>query len=295
MALAMALAAAVTLAPVTTPGRGPSISRHALAAAIRPPMQPSCPFRTYRLQEPARVRVRYSRVVNWQDRSDPELMQAISQREVRAFEALYDRYSRLVFSTAYRVLGDAHSAEDVVQDVFVRLWRKPESYVEERGRFLGWMLSVTRNRAIDEVRSRRRRPLNESQVGDPDDRGSLSDETASEAATREMAGAELVDQREMVRAALKDLPDEQRLAIELAHYGGFTQAEIAERLSTPLGTVKTRIRLGMQKMRVALEGRVGVLEVTPPPSDGATQPRITADGRPEDPTVADSGSAGADA
>ena len=126
----------------------------------------------------------------------------------------------------------------------MRLWRKPESYVERRGRFLGWMLSVTRNRAIDEVRSRRRRPLNESQVGDPDDRGSLSDETASEAATREMAGAELVDQREMVRAALKDLPDEQRLAIELAYYGGFTQAEIAERLSTPLGTVKTRIRLG---------------------------------------------------
>ena len=156
----------------------------------------------------------------------------------------------------------------VVQDVFVRLWRNPERYVEERGRFLGWMLSVTRNRAIDEVRSRRRRPLNDSQVGNPDDSGSIADDTASESASREMAGAELVDQREMVRKALADLPEEQRLAIELAYYSGLTQAEIAERLSTPLGTVKTRIRLGMQKMRVALEGRVGVLDM---PADGSTR------------------------
>lgn len=208
-------------------------------------------------------------------------MHAIGRREVQAFEALYDRYSRLVFSTAYRVLGDAHSAEDVVQDVFVRLWRTPERYVEERGRFLGWMLSVTRNRAIDEVRSRRRRPLNESQVGNPDDPGSLSDDTPSEAADRAMAGAELVDQREMVRDALADLPEEQRLAIELAYYGGLTQAEIAERLATPLGTVKTRIRLGMQKMRLALEGRVGVLEPELPPIRGAADPNTSADGRPE--------------
>ena len=224
-------------------------------------------------------RVGYPLAVNWQESSDPELMHAIGRQEVKAFEALYDRYSRLVFSTAYRVLGDAHSAEDVVQDVFVRLWRNPERYVEERGRFLGWMLSVTRNRAIDEVRSRRRRPLNESQVGNPDDSGSLTDDTASEPASREMAGAELVDQREMVRAALADLPKEQRLAIELAYYSGLTQAEIAERLATPLGTVKTRIRLGMQKMRVALEGRVGILEM--PPIDGAPARESTADG-PDD-------------
>ncbi|PZC49440.1 MAG: RNA polymerase sigma-70 factor, ECF subfamily [Chloroflexi bacterium] len=214
--------------------------------------------------------------MNWQDHSDPELMQAIGRQEVQAFEALYDRYSRLVFSTAYRVLGDAHSAEDVVQDVFVRLWRNPERYVEERGRFLGWMLSVTRNRSIDEVRSRKRRPLNDSQVGDPEDSGSLADDTASEAASREMAGAELVDQREMVRKALADLPPEQRLAIELAYYSGLTQAEIAERLSTPLGTVKTRIRLGMQKMRVALEGRVGVLDM--PAAGSATDAASAADG-----------------
>ena len=204
--------------------------------------------------------VGYPPAVKWQDCSDAELMQAVGRREVKAVEALYDRYARLVFSTAYRVLGDAHAAEDVVQDVFVRLWRTPERYVEERGRFLGWMLSVTRNRAIDEVRSRRRRPLTESQVWDPDEAGSLAEGTASTAASREMASAELVDQREMVRAALADLPEEQRVAIELAYYSGLTQAQIAERLATPLGTVKTRMRLGMRKMRVALEGRVGVLD-----------------------------------
>ena len=200
--------------------------------------------------------------MNWQESSDPELMAAIGRQEVQAFEALYDRYSRLVFSTAYRVLGDSHSAEDVVQDVFVRLWRHPERYVAERGRFLGWMLSVTRNRAIDEVRSRRRRPLNESQVGNPEEGGSITDDTASEAAAREMAGTELVDQREMVRAALLELPEEQRMAIELAYYSGLTQAEIAEKLATPLGTVTTRIRLGMQKLRKALDGRVGLLDAS---------------------------------
>ena len=220
-------------------------------------------------------------------------MQAIGRGEVGAFEALYDRYSRLVFSTAYRVLGDAHSAEDVVQDVFVRLWRNPDRYVEERGRFLGWMLSVTRNRAIDEVRSRRRRPLNESQVGDPDSSGSITDETASESASLEMAGAELVDQREMVRAALAELPEEQRLAIELAYYSGLTQAEIAQRLATPLGTVKTRIRLGMRKMRVALEGRVGVLEPPGPSLPSAADPHP--DGQSERSARTASGSSGAGA
>ncbi len=184
-------------------------------------------------------------------------MRSIGRREVGAFEALYDRYSRLVFSTAYRVLSDVHSAEDVVQDVFVRLWRNPDRYVEERGKFLGWLLSVTRNRAIDEVRSRGRRPLSESQIGDPDSGSSISDETPSEAAASALATAEMVDQRAMVKRALADLPKEQRMAIELAYYKGLTQAEIAEALQTPLGTVKTRIRLGMQKLRVALEGRVG--------------------------------------
>lgn len=190
-------------------------------------------------------------------------MHAISRQEAGAFEALYDRYSRLVFSTAYRVLSDAEAAEDVVQDVYVRLWRRPDRYVEARGKFLGWLLSVTRNRAIDEIRARGRRPLSESQLSGPTEGSSVIADAPSETATKEMQSAELTDQRDLVRAALADLPDPQRVAIELAYYKGLTQAEIATTLDTPLGTIKTRIRLGMQKLRAALDGRVGVIEPAP--------------------------------
>lgn len=206
-----------------------------------------------------RKTVGYPVAVNWQESSDAELMRAIGRQDAGAFEALYDRYSRLVFSTAYRVLGDSQGAEDVAQDVFVRLWRTPDRYVEERGRFLGWLLSVTRNRAIDEVRARGRRPLSESQVGDPTSGTSVTEDAPSEAAAIEIERAEIVDQRAMVRKALAELPEEQRVAIELAYYKGLTQVEIAKVLQAPLGTVKTRVRLGMRKLRVALEGRVGTL------------------------------------
>jgi len=203
--------------------------------------------------------------VNWTESSDADLMSAIVEQEVGAFDTLYDRYHRLVFATAYRVLNDAGGAEDVVQDVYVRLWQRPDRYVEERGKFIGWLLSVTRNRAIDEIRSRGRRPISESQLGSRDDTGSITDERPSEAASKEFAIAELVDQREAVRAALRELPPDQRAAIELAYFKGLTQAEIAEVLATPLGTIKTRIRLGMRKLRVALEGKVGIIEPSAPP------------------------------
>jgi RNA polymerase sigma-70 factor (ECF subfamily) len=135
----------------------------------------------------------------------------------------------------------------MVQEIFLRIWRKPESYAATRGKFATWLTSVTRNRAVDEVRSRNRR---------------YRHETASpEEQERELAGpeiddpglrAELSDQRRLILAALSQLPQEQRQTIELAYFGGLTQQEIAERLGQPLGTVKTRIRLGMQKLRAAL-------------------------------------------
>lgn len=197
--------------------------------------------------------------MNWQDRSDADLMAAISRREAGAFEALYDRYARLVFSTAFRVLHDAAAAEDVVQDVYVRLWQRPDRYVESRGKFLGWLLSVARNRAIDEIRARGRRPLIETDVSDPTTPGALADDYASEAANRQFESADLVDQRAAVRRALAGLPGDQRIPIELAYFKGLTQAEIAQALETPLGTIKTRIRLGMRKLRDALlaDGVIG--------------------------------------
>ncbi len=179
--------------------------------------------------------------------NDEELMQRLSYRDLRAFEALYDRYGDLVYSTCLRVVRDAQLAEDIVQEVFLRLWRKPESYVAQRGRFPTWLLSVTRNRSVDEIRSRGRRQRHENTSPQQQERELPAGQEQDPALS-----AQLADQQRLIRAALAELPEEQRLAIELAYFGGLTQQEIAAKLSQPLGTVKTRIRLGMQKLRNAL-------------------------------------------
>ena len=184
---------------------------------------------------------------NQKDLSDEELMQRLSVRDRQAFEEIYDRYGDLVYSTALRVLRDTHLAEDISQETFVRLWRKPESYVAERGRFLTWLISVTRNRAVDEVRARGRRQRYETASPEEQER-----ELPAGTANDPVLNADLAEQRRVVRAALAELPAEQRQVIELAFFGGLTQQEIADRLAQPLGTVKTRIRLGMQKLRAAL-------------------------------------------
>jgi RNA polymerase sigma-70 factor, ECF subfamily len=178
---------------------------------------------------------------------DEELMQRLVYRDLWAFRTLYDRYGNLVYSAALRVVRDAQVAEDMVQEIFLRIWRKPESYVSQRGRFVTWLTSVTRNRAVDEVRSRGRRFRYETASPEEQEREVPAPDTNDPALT-----AELADQRRLILAALTQIPAEQRQIIELAYFGGLTQQEIAERLSQPLGTVKTRIRLGMQKLRVAL-------------------------------------------
>jgi len=178
---------------------------------------------------------------------DEELMQRLAYRDLVAFRALYDRYGNLVYSAALRVVRDAQIAEDMVQEIFLRIWRKPESYVAQRGRFVTWLTSVTRNRAVDEVRSRGRRFRHETASPEEQERELPASEQDDPALT-----AELSDQRRLILAALKHIPAEQREIIELAYFGGLTQQEIADRLSQPLGTVKTRIRLGMQKLRAAL-------------------------------------------
>jgi len=165
---------------------------------------------------------------------------------MRAFEALYERYGNLVYSVTLKVLGDVVAAEDAVQDIFLRLWRRPDRFDSSRGRFLSWLLTVARNRAIDERRSRGRRQRHEADSALIDDAmpGDDHDDPA--------AAAVLADQRAAVRHALADLPTEQRLAVQMAYFGGLTQQEIADALKQPLGTIKTRIRLGMQKLRLAL-------------------------------------------
>jgi RNA polymerase sigma-70 factor (ECF subfamily) len=183
----------------------------------------------------------------YRELDDEELMQRLVMRDLTAFRTLYARYSSLVYSAALRVVRDTQIAEDMVQEIFLRLWRKPESYTATRGKFATWLTSVTRNRAVDEVRSRGRRYRHETASPEEQERELPGPDTDDPALT-----AELSDQRRLILTALSQLPPEQRQTIELAYFGGLTQQEISERLGQPLGTVKTRIRLGMQKLRAAL-------------------------------------------
>ncbi len=181
--------------------------------------------------------------------SDEELMQRLFYGDLEAFEALYSRYADLVYSTALRILRDVHLAEDMVQEIFLRLWRKPESYEAQRGRFLTWLMSVARNRAVDEVRSRGRRFRHET----PTASGEQQEREIADGGEHDPAlTAQLAEQQRAIRAALAGLPAEQRQVIELAYFGGYTQQEISVMLGQPLGTVKTRIRLGMQKLKLAI-------------------------------------------
>ncbi len=179
--------------------------------------------------------------------SDEALMFGLVNRDVAALETLYDRYSTLVYSVALRVVSDRGLAEDIVQEVFLQLWRRPNSYDSAHGRFIAWIASVARNRSIDEVRRRSRRTRLEHAGEDGPERIASEDRT-----TDPQREAELGEQRAAVRAAMDALPPEQRRVLQLAYFGGLTQAEIARHTGSPLGTVKTRVRLGMQKLRLLL-------------------------------------------
>lgn len=170
------------------------------------------------------------------------LMARIRARDADAFEALYDAYHRLVYGVAFRMLGDAPSAEDVTQAVFLKIWSSPNLF--ESGNFAGWLVRSTRNRALDLLRSKSRNlsELPEQQPANDD--------------LEERAFASLDATR--VRSALKQLPAEQRQPIEMGFFNGITHEEIARRTGVPLGTVKTRIRAGLRRLRSALEGTVTV-------------------------------------
>jgi RNA polymerase sigma-70 factor (ECF subfamily) len=145
------------------------------------------------------------------------------------------------------MVGDVQLAEDLTQEVFMRLWRRPDLYDANRGRFVTWLLSVARNRGIDERRSRGRRFRHETPPS-----FAAEEMLASVPADQGADVAVLSEERVVLEKALATLPVEQRMAIQLAYFGGYTQQEIASGLSQPLGTVKTRIRLGLQKLRLVL-------------------------------------------
>lgn len=168
--------------------------------------------------------------------------------DAAALATLYDAHARPVYSLVLRIVGDEADAEDVLQDVFAQAWRQAARYDASRGTVAAWLLNMARTRAIDRLRSRRARP---------DAGATTTDETwrdlPAPAADPGDALAAAEDAAR-VRKALGELPLLQRLAIELAYFEGLTQSEIAQRLEQPLGTVKTRIRLGLLKLRDALSG-----------------------------------------
>lgn len=184
------------------------------------------------------------------DREDTELVSLAASGDARALAELYDRYSRIVMSFSLRMLSDPAWAEELTQEVFFRAWRQAPSYNAARGSFATWILSITHNMAIDELRKRNRRPQR-ADLEDPV--ATLANISDTDRSVEEYAW--LGSLRDEMRAALDTLPAAQRDAIELAYFRGLTQREVAETLDQPLGTIKTRMRLGMRKLRNYLEER----------------------------------------
>jgi RNA polymerase sigma-70 factor (ECF subfamily) len=177
---------------------------------------------------------------------DRECLRRLGAGDLDAAAPLYDRHARAIYSLVLRIVDDEAEAEDVVQDVFTQAWRQAARYDAARGAVGAWLLMIARTRAIDRLRARRARsgpqPIEDERVIEQMPAGATD-------VSDQLVGAE---QARRVQRALGDLPLLQRLAIELAYYEGLTQREIAERLEEPLGTVKTRIRLGLLKLRETL-------------------------------------------
>jgi RNA polymerase sigma-70 factor (ECF subfamily) len=186
------------------------------------------------------------KAVDYTKLDDAAIVALIARRDERALGALYDRYSRLAFSLAVRIVGDRALAEEITADSFVNVWRASGSYSTERGRFIPWLMSVVRHRAIDELRRLSVRP-----EGSSIELNEALETTAHPDGVDDAFDARR--RREVVRSALAKLPVPQREALELAYFGGLTQQEIAAKTGTPLGTIKTRMRLGLLKMREELQ------------------------------------------
>jgi RNA polymerase sigma-70 factor (ECF subfamily) len=178
--------------------------------------------------------------------SDEALLSAIARGDVLAMDSLYQRYSRILYSLAYRMVADHQIAEDLIQDAFLSVWRRSTSFSPQAGAARSWLISILHHRAIDYLRRVRRRshiqeaPLDEIEL----------DETTAVSDVWDEAWRSV--QSSQVRAALMQIPPEQRLVIELAYFQGWTHTEIAEGTLTPLGTVKARMRLGLNHLKRAL-------------------------------------------
>jgi len=178
---------------------------------------------------------------------DPDLIRLIIQHDEAALSELFDRYHRLIFSVALNVVGDRETAEEITLDIFTRVWEKADTYRVERAKVSTWLTRMGRNRSIDVLRREAVRPMKYSVSWAEIPREPVAENESPETA------AHLTIQKERIRAAIASLPDNQQQTLALAYFKGFTHSEIARELNLPLGTVKGRIRSGMQKLRALLQ------------------------------------------
>lgn len=169
----------------------------------------------------------------------------IRDRKPDSLTDLYDGFAGAMFSLALEVLGDRWEAEEVTQDVFAYVWKNPKAYSPVKGKFSSWLLVITRNRSIDRLRSRKRKVVHGEPIEALSNRQDHSSEDGAEHAVR-------ADERSSIKEAFKQLPQDQREVLELAYFKGLNHQEISDQLKLSLGTVKSRIRLGMEKLRRAL-------------------------------------------
>ncbi len=177
--------------------------------------------------------------------SEKDLIARVAEGDASALEALYDQYNRPVFSLLLRMLQDQQLSEDLTQEVFLRVWQRASSFDPDRGRLASWIFQIAHHAAVDEIRRRKSRPQRAHSSSEAP--ASMLEITDGSPTPDELAIGGL--QREAIAEALSKLPLNQREAIEMSYFDGMTQAEIAERGGTPQGTVKTRTRLGLQRMR----------------------------------------------
>ncbi len=189
------------------------------------------------------------------DDEDTALVVALASGEAWALERIYDRHSRGVYSLALHLLGDRGVAEEVVQETFLKLWRQPAAYQPARGRLQSWLLGVAHHHAIDLLRRRKLEQRHRAAPSPPTDGEPAPTPFEGLRQTSVESNPELsadhAEQQRVVTKALSGLPTEQRVALQLAYYQGLTQAEIASLLGEPLGTIKTRMRLGLRRLRSA--------------------------------------------
>jgi RNA polymerase sigma-70 factor (ECF subfamily) len=185
--------------------------------------------------------------VDYKQFDDQTLIRLIAHSQESALSELYDRYSRLIFSMALNVVGDPEIAKEITQDIFIRIWEHADTYLAEKAKVVTWIASMTRYRSIDVVRRQQVRPEGHSVPWDTEPSVHETDPLNVE------QEVEVSQKRQRVRQAISVLPEEQRQALAYAYFQGYTHREIAEALDEPLGTIKTRIRLAMQKMRQILD------------------------------------------